>query len=71
MVKKAKRVKKIKKKTHKGLKKALNIRQSGSISINCQGIRHNTGKNSAKRSRQKSKAHDLNKSDLKRIKDAI
>ena len=47
------KVKKIKKKTHKGLKKVLNIRQSGSISIKSQGTRHNTGKNSAKRSRQK------------------
>ena len=71
MVKKVKKVKKIKKKTHKGLKKALNIRQSGSISIKNQGTRHNTGKNTAKRSRQKRKGNELHKSDLKRIKDAI
>ena len=49
------KVKKIKKKTHKGLKKVLNIRQSGSISVKSQGTRHNTGKNSSKRSRQKRK----------------
>ena len=65
------KVKKIKKKTHKGLQKALNIRQSGSISIKSQGTRHNTGKNSAKRSRQKRKGNELNKSDYKRIKTLI
>ena len=70
MAKKVK-VKKIKKKTHKGLKKVLNIRQSGSVSIKSQGTRHNTGKNSAKRSRQKRKNNALNNSDLKRVKDLI
>ena len=70
MAKKVK-VKRIKKKTHSGLKKALNIRQSGSISIKSQGTRHNTGKNSAKRSRQKRKNNALNNSDLKRVKDLI
>ena len=57
MAKKVK-VKKIKKKTHSGLKKALNIRQSGSITVKSQGTLHNTSKNNAKRS-------------LKRIKDLI
>ena len=71
MVKKTKKVKKIKMKTHKGLKKVLNIRQSGSISIMAQGTRHNTGKNSSKRSRQKRKGNSLNHSDLKRIKDLV
>ena len=70
MAKKVK-MKKIKKKTHKGLKKVLNIRQSGSVSIKSQGTRHNTGKNSAKRSRQKRKGSELNKSDYKRIKTLI
>ena len=70
MAKKVK-VKKIKRKTHKGLKKALNIRQSGSIGDSSQGIRHNTGKNTAKRSRQKRKNNSLNNSDLKRVKDLI
>ena len=70
MAKKLK-VKKNKKKTHKGLKKVLNIRQSGSISIKSQGTRHNTGKNSSKRSRQKRKNNSLNKSDLSRVKDLI
>lgn len=70
MAKKIK-MKKKKIKTHKGLKKVLNIRQSGSISIKSQGTRHNTGKNSAKRSRQKRKNNVLNGSDLKRVKDLI
>lgn len=70
MAKKVK-MKKNKMKTHKGLKKVLNIRQSGSISIKSQGTRHNTGKNSAKRSRQKRKNGALNNSDLKRVKDLI
>ncbi len=70
MAKKVK-VKKIKKKTHSGLKKALNIRQSGTITVKSQGTRHNTGKNSAKRSRQKRKNNSLNHSDLKRVKDLI
>ena len=65
------KIKKIKKKTHKGLKKVLNIRQSGSISIKSHGTRHNTGKNSAKRSRQKRKNNSLNNSDLSRVKDLI
>ena len=65
------KMKKNKMKTHKGLKKVLNIRQSGSISIKSQGTRHNTGKNSAKRSRQKRKSNSLNKSDLSRVKDLI
>ena len=68
---KKQKLKKIKKKPHRGLKKALNIRQSGSISIKSQGTRHNTGKNSSKRSRQKRKSNALNQSDLARVKDII
>ena len=70
MAKKVK-MKKNKMKTHKGLKKVLNIRQSGSISVKSQGTRHNTGKNSAKRSRQKRKNSGLHNSDLKRVKDLV
>lgn len=65
------KVKKIKKKTHKGLKKVLNIRKSGSISVAKQGKLHNTGKNSSKTSRKKRQAHELHKTDLSRIKDLI
>jgi len=55
-------------KTHKASSKVFKKRQSGSIKITSQGINHNTGKNSAKRSRQKRKGSELNKSDYKRIK---
>ena len=65
------KVKKIKKKTHKGLKKVLNIRKSGSITVSKQGVLHNTGKNSAARASSKKQGTSLNKSDLKRIKDLI
>ena len=65
------KLKKNKMKTHKGLKKVLNVRQSGSISKSRQGVLHNTGKNSAKTNRQKRNANELNKSDYKRIKDMI
>ena len=65
------KVKKNKMKTHKGSSKVFKIRQSGSIKITSQGINHNTGKNSAKRSRQKRKGNELNKSDYKRIKTLI
>lgn len=65
------KVKKIKKKTHKGLKKVLNVRKSGSISIAKQGKLHNTGKRSAKVNRKKRQSQGLNKSDLSRVKDLI
>ena len=38
------KLKKNKMKTHKGTKKVLNVRQSGSISKSRQGVLHNTGK---------------------------
>lgn len=65
------KTKKIKMKTHKGSAKVFKKRQSGSIKITNQGINHNTGKNSSKRSRQKRKGSSLSKSDYKRIKDLI
>lgn len=65
------KVKKNKMKTHKGLKKVLNVRKSGSISMEHQGGLHNTGKQTAKRSRQKRNKSELHKSDYKRIKDLI
>ena len=63
--------KKNKMKTHKGSAKVFRKRKSGSIKITRQGVLHNTGKNSSKRSRQKRKGSELHKSDLKRIKDLI
>ena len=65
------KVKKNKMKTHKGTKKVLNVRKSGTIAITHQGVLHNTGKQTAKRSRQKRNKLELNKSDYKRIKDLI
>ena len=65
------KVKKNKMKTHKASSKVFKKRQSGSIKITAQGINHNTGKNSSKRSRQKRKGSELNKSDYKRIKTLI
>lgn len=65
------KVKKNKMKTHKGTKKVLNVRKSGSIKISSQGILHNTGKRTAKTNRQKRNGSELHKSDYKRIKDLI
>lgn len=65
------KTKKNKMKTHKGASKVFKKRQSGSIKMTSQGINHNTGKNSAKRSRQKRKGNSLHNSDYKRIKDLI
>ena len=56
-------------KTHKGTKKVLNVRNSGSIKIGHPGSRHNTGKKNAKANREKRNQSTLSKSDLKRIKD--
>ena len=55
-------------KTHKGTKKVLNVRNSGSIKIGHPGSRHNTGKKNAKTNREKRSLSSLSKSDLKRIK---
>ena len=60
-----------KQKTHKSTKKVLNVRKSGTIAITHQGVLHNTGKQTAKRSRQKRNQAGLHKSDYKRIKDLI
>ena len=56
-------------KTHKGTKKVLNVRNSGSIKIGHPGSRHNTGKKNTKANREKRNQSVLSKSDLKRIKD--
>lgn len=65
------KVKKNKMKTHKGTKKVLNVRKSGSIAVSHQGVLHNTGKQTAKTSRQRRNQQGLHKSDYKRIKDLI
>lgn len=58
-------------KTHKGTKKVLNVRQSGSIKIGHPGTRHNTGKKNAASNRSGRNASELSKSDYKRIKSII
>ena len=58
-------------KTHKGVKKVLNIRNSGSITIGKPGSRHNTGHKNTKFSRRCRKGSDLNKSDAKRLQKII
>lgn len=65
------KVKKNKMKTHKGTKKVLNVRKSGTIAISKQGVLHNTGKRTSKTNRQKRNQSELHKSDYKRIKDLI
>ena len=40
-------------KTHKGMKKVLNVRKSGSITIGHPGQRHNTGSKNAAFNRKK------------------
>jgi len=65
------KVKKNKMKTHKGTKKVLNIRKSGTIGIPKQGTLHNTGKRSTKTNRQKRNQAGLSKADYSRIKDLI
>jgi ribosomal protein L35 len=58
-------------KTHKGTKKVLNVRQSGSIKIGHPGTRHNTGKKNAASNRVGRTASSLSNSDYKRIKELI
>lgn len=65
------KVKKNKMKTHKGTKKVLNIRKSGTISIPKQGTLHNTGKRTTKTNRQKRNQSGISKADYSRIKDLI
>ena len=58
-------------KTHKGTKKVLNIRQSGSIKIGKPGSRHNTGSKNANFNRGCRKGSNLSKADQNRLKNII
>ena len=58
-------------KTHKGTRKVLNIRNSGSITIGHPGERHNTGKKTTKINRKKRSSSTLSESDLRRVKSII
>ncbi|MDD4027636.1 MAG: 50S ribosomal protein L35 [Bacilli bacterium] len=55
-------------KTHKGIKKVLNVRPGGTISIGCAGSRHNTGKKNRDANRKNRKGSLLSASDKKRFK---
>ena len=55
-------------KSHKGLKKVLNVRDGGSVIIGQPGTRHNTGKKNAASNRRGRKASELNKADANRFK---
>lgn len=58
-------------KTHKGLKKVLNVRNSGTITIGKPGSRHNTGKKSQAINRKNRKRSVLSKADSNRLKNVI
>lgn len=58
-------------KTHKGTKKVLNVRSSGTIGINHPGKNHKTGKKNASFNRNKRSKSILNKTDERRIKSLI
>ena len=58
-------------KTHKGLKKVLNVRKSGTITIGRPGSRHNTGDKSMNLNRKNRKGSVLSKADRNRLKNII
>ncbi len=58
-------------KTHKGMKKVLNVRKSGTITIGHPGTRHNTGSKSASFNRKGRKKSVLSKADQNRFKNII
>lgn len=58
-------------KTHKGTKKVLNVRKSGTVTIGHPGSRHNTGSKNAGYNRGKRKASELSNADARRLKNLI
>lgn len=58
-------------KTHKGTKKVLNVRQSGTITIGKPGSRHNTGSKNAAFNRKSRAGSKLSKADSNRLKKII
>lgn len=58
-------------KTHKGNKKVLNVRQSGSITVGHPGSRHNTGNKNTAFNRTKRAKSALSKADSNRLKRII
>jgi len=58
-------------KTHKGTKKVLNVRKSGTVTIGRPGSRHNTGKKNAAVNRKNRKGSSLSKADQNRLREII
>ncbi len=58
-------------KTHKGLKKVLNVRKSGTVTIGRPGSRHNTGSKSQSLNRKNRRGSVLSKADANRLKNII
>ena len=65
------KAKKVKLKTHKGLKKVLNVRNSGTITMGRPGSRHNTGSKSQAVNRKNRKGSVLSKADRNRLQNII
>lgn len=58
-------------KTHKGTKKVIKLRKSGTATIGCPGSRHNTGKKNASANRKKRAGSQLSTGDQRRLKNVI
>lgn len=58
-------------KTHKGTKKVLKVRNSGTITIGRPGSRHNTGSKPMSANRKNRKGSQLSKADQNRLKNII
>lgn len=58
-------------KTHKGTKKVLNVRKSGTVTIGHPGSRHNTGSKNAAYNRGKRASVHLSSADKNRLKNII
>ena len=65
------KAKKNKMKTHKGTKKVLNVRQSGSITVGKPGSRHNTGSKTTNFNRKARAGSNLSSADKNRLKRII
>ena len=58
-------------KTHKGTKKVLNVRKSGTVTMGHPGSRHNTGSKTSAFNRKVRNSAKLSKGDAKRFKNII
>ena len=58
-------------KTHKGTAKVANVRPGGTVKIGMPGSRHNTGKKNAAFNRKARSASNMNKSDMKTLKNVL